>query len=73
MAEPRKRRTREHVLADIGSKYAAYLAALAGCITTPPSEGGDYGYDLYLETFDASGFIENEVVRLQVKASEAFE
>lgn len=70
MADRRKRRTRQHVIADIGAKHVEYLAAKAGLTTLSVPMGADYGIDLTLNTFDANGFIENEAVRIQVKAAE---
>lgn len=70
MTDRRKRRTRQHVIADIACKHVEYLAAKAGFTTLVSPGGSDYGIDIILTTFDGKGFIENEAVRIQVKARE---
>lgn len=63
---PRKQRTRQHVIADIG------VHVVEGCILeagfTAQRLGSDYGYDLVMNTFDEDGYIERGVVFVQVKA-----
>jgi hypothetical protein len=65
---PRKRRTREHVIADIAVNHVERFVYEAG--HTCERIIHDYGYDLKLTTYDSSGYIETEQISLQVKASE---
>jgi hypothetical protein len=65
---PRKRRTRQHVIADLSVHYvegfilrAAYAAQRLG---------SDYGYDLIMWTFDERGYIEPGATYFQCKAME---
>ena len=65
---PRKRRTRQHVIADLSVHYVEGLILEEG--HTAQRLGRDYGYDLFLFTFDEPGYVEPGLVRLQLKASE---
>ena len=68
---PRKRRTRQHVIADLSVHY------VEGCILdeghTAQRVERDYGYDLVLFTFDERGYVEPGLVFLQFKAAEALQ
>jgi hypothetical protein len=68
MNPPRKRRTPEHIRSDIAARYVEFVCAQAGYTTISAPPGADYGVDITVQTFDENGFIENEVIRLQVKA-----
>src|SRR5262249_11030256 len=68
---PRKRRTREHVIADLGVNFVERQALLCGY--TVEKIVHDYGYDLLLFTFDAKGYVENGFVFLQVKATDSLQ
>jgi hypothetical protein len=65
---PRKQRTRQHVIADQS------INRVERCIIDEGHVGErvptDYGYDLYLTTFDKQGYIEPGKVKIQVKAAE---
>lgn len=65
---PRKRRTREHVIADIAMNHVERFVYEAGY--TCERIIHDYGYDLKLTTYDSSGFVEPEQISLQVKATD---
>ncbi len=64
---PRKRRTREHVIADIAVNYVERFIYGAGF--TVERFRHDYGYDLTMTTFDPDGYAEPDRVLFQVKAS----
>lgn len=64
----RKRRTREHIIADLSVNYTERQALLCGY--TVERVRGDYGYDLLLFTYDANGERETGEVYLQVKATD---
>src|ERR1700722_11476924 len=66
---PRKRRTRQHVIADLGVHHVEGFILEEG--HTAQRFGSDYGYDLVMYTFDESGFAETGSVYFQVKASES--
>jgi hypothetical protein len=64
----RKKRTREHVIADLGVNHVEKHVLRCG-FTTQKIEH-DYGIDLFLFTYDSSGESENGAIRLQVKATD---
>ena len=64
----RKRRTREHVIADLAVNHVERHALLCG--HTVERWVFDYGLDLFLVTYDRDGQYENGQVFLQVKATE---
>jgi hypothetical protein len=64
----RKRRTREHVIADLSVHHVEGLALKCGY--TVQRIVADYGYDLWLTTYNEPGEIEIDCVLLQVKASD---
>lgn len=65
---PRKRRTREHVIADLSMNLVERLALL--CWFTVERVRGDYGYDLLLFTYDVDGHPEEGLVLIQTKATD---
>lgn len=65
----RKRRTREHVIADLGVNHVERFVLRCGW--TVERARFDYGIDLMVRTFAATGDIENGEVKLQVKATES--
>jgi hypothetical protein len=67
----RKRRTRQHVIADQCVNYVERFVFDAG--HTAQRVGPDYGYDLYVSTFDDEGFTEPGVVYMQLKATDNIE
>lgn len=65
----RKRRTREHIIADLSVNHAERHALLCGYTVEHPRS--DYGYDLLLSTYDSNGEPENGEVRIQLKATDS--
>jgi hypothetical protein len=64
----RKRRTREHVIADLGVNHVERFVLRTGYTVEPSWH--DYGFDLVLHTYDNNGECENGDVRIQVKATD---
>jgi Domain of unknown function (DUF4365) len=65
---PRKRRTREHVLADLSINYLERHVLRCGC--SIQRMYSDYGYDLVMSTFNVNGEIEGGIIFFQVKATD---
>ena len=65
---PRKRRTRNHVIADQSMNFVERFIYVAGF--TAERVVSDYGFDLTMNTFDADGFVEPGRVVFQMKASD---
>jgi hypothetical protein len=65
----RKRRTREHIIADLSVNFVE--KCILQCGWTVQRFNPDYGLDLLMTTFDRRGEIENGDVRLQVKATDS--
>jgi Domain of unknown function (DUF4365) len=65
----RKRRTREHVIADLSSNHVERFILLCGW--TAQRVMPDYGLDLLMVTFDSRGWVENDFVRFQLKATDS--
>jgi hypothetical protein len=57
---PRKRRTRQHVIADQAVNYVERFIIDGG--HTAQRLSPDYGYDLVLFTYDAEGFVEPDAL-----------
>jgi hypothetical protein len=68
---PRKRRTREHVLADLGVNHVERHMLRCGYAVERVQR--DYGLDLFLWTFASSGEIEDGMIWIQVKATDRLE
>jgi hypothetical protein len=68
---PRKRRTREHVIADQSVNYVERFIIDEG--HTAQRLYGDYGYDLVMFTYDPQGYIEPDSVYFQLKAAETLQ
>jgi hypothetical protein len=66
---PRKRRTRQHVIADLAVHHVEGFVLEEG--HTAQRLNPDYGYDLALFSFDEQGCIEPGVVFFQLKAAES--
>jgi hypothetical protein len=64
----RKRRTREHIIADLSVNHVERHVLLCGY--TVERHRHDYGLDLLLSTYDQNGEVENGDVRLQLKATD---
>jgi hypothetical protein len=69
--EPRKQRTRQHVIADLSVHHVEGVILEEG--HTAERFGSDYSYDLNMRTFDDEGYVEPGVVYFQLKASEALQ
>src|SRR5436309_1383801 len=67
-APQRKRRTREHVIADLAVNHVERQGLLCGYSFEQIVH--DYGLDRILFTYNASGEIEDGEVFLQIKATE---
>src|SRR5579859_4577501 len=65
----RKKRTRAHVIADQSINYVERFIIDAG--HTAQRVNQDYGYDLFLSTYDEEGYVEPDVVAIQLKAAES--
>ncbi len=68
---PRKRRTRQHVIADLSAHHVEGFILEEGHVAQRLSP--DYSYDLLLRTFDEQGFAEPDFVYIQLKAAETLE
>jgi len=64
----RKRRTRQHVIADLSVHHVEGFILEEG--HTAQRVEWDYGYDLFLFTYDERGYAEPGLVVLQLKAAE---
>ena len=64
----RKRRTREHVIADLSVNYVERFVLLCG--HTVEKFSSDYGYDLILCTYSDEGELENGNIYVQLKATD---
>ncbi|HYT93366.1 MAG TPA: DUF4365 domain-containing protein [Gemmataceae bacterium] len=71
MLTPRKRRTRQHVIADLSVHHVERFILEEG--HTSQRLSSDYGYDLALSTYNEQGYIEPGLVYFQLKASETWE
>lgn len=65
---PRKRRTREHIIADQSINHLERFIIDAGHVAERVDK--DYGYDLLMMTFDEDGYAEPGLLLFQVKASQ---
>lgn len=65
----RKRRTRQHIIADLSTNYVE--RTILACGYSIERIGSDYGYDLLMFTYDANGEVENGLVHLQIKATDS--
>jgi hypothetical protein len=68
---PRKKRTREHIIADQSVNHLEHYVIDEG--HTAHRLGSDYGYDLMMSTFDEEGYIEPDAVYFQLKAAESLQ
>jgi hypothetical protein len=67
--EKKKRRTREHVIADLSINHTERQALIAGFAVQRIVR--DYGIDLFIATYDRFGEVENGEIRIQLKATDA--
>ena len=63
-----KRRTREHIIADLSANHVEKHALLCGYSVERVFH--DYGVDLLLYTVGPEGDVENEMVKIQLKATD---
>ena len=63
---PKKKRPREHIIADLAVNYVERFVFLCGYSVEKVEY--DYGYDLIIFTYDSQGEIENGQIYLQLKA-----
>jgi hypothetical protein len=68
---PRKRRTRQHVIADLSVHHVERFILEAG--HTAQRLSSDYGYDVFMSTFDEDGYVEPGSVYFQFKAQESLD
>lgn len=66
---PKKRRTRQHVIAELSANYVERYVILCGFSVERVEH--DYGIDLVLFTYDAKGEIENGQVFIQLKSTDS--
>lgn len=64
----RKRRTRSHIIADLSANHIERHVLLCG--HTVERVIYDYGVDLLLNTYTVEGEIENDTVKIQLKATD---
>lgn len=64
----RKRRTREHIIADLSVNHVERWVLRCGW--TAERKRHDYGIDLFMETYNPNGEVENGWVRFQLKATD---
>ncbi len=65
----RKRRTREHVIADLSVNHVE--REVLRCGWTAERTWHDYGIDLFLETYNSQGEVENGRIVFQLKATDS--
>lgn len=68
---PRKRRTRQHVIADLSVHHVEGFILEEGHAAQRVE--WDYGYDLFLATYDEQGYVEPGLVLIQLKAAETLQ
>jgi hypothetical protein len=64
----KKRRTREHVIADLSANHVEKHALLCGYSVERVVH--DYGIDLWIATYNRDGEIESGEIRVQLKATD---
>jgi len=64
----RKKRVRNHVIADMSVHHLAYQVVKTGFTLEVLTK--DYGFDAWIQTFDANGEIENGQLYVQLKATD---
>ena len=65
---PGKRRTREHVIADLSGNHIERFALRCGWTVQRTTH--DYGIDLTMKTYDSAGEPEHGIVSFQMKATD---
>lgn len=64
----RKRRTRQHIIEDLGFNYIERQVLLAGYTLTQVSK--DYGYDFLMTTYNGNGEVDNGLIFGQLKSTD---
>jgi hypothetical protein len=64
----RKQRVRSHIIAEMSANHFERYALICGYAVQRIEH--DYGIDLLLHTFDENGQIENDTVKIQLKATD---
>ncbi|MGH7134222.1 MAG: DUF4365 domain-containing protein [Pirellulales bacterium] len=64
----RKRRTREHIIADLSANHVERFILRCGWVGQRMYP--DYGIDIYMQTFNENGEIETGTVSIQLKATD---
>lgn len=64
----KKRRTRQHIIEDLGMNYVERQFLLAGYSVQRIYR--DYGYDANVFTYDINGEVENGMILIQLKSSD---
>jgi hypothetical protein len=64
----RKKRTREHIIADLSAHHVE--GHILRCGFTAERVTYDYGVDVYMTTYTAQGEVENDFVLFQLKATD---
>ena len=65
----RKRRTREHVIADLSVNHVE--RQVMRCGWTAERMRHDYGVDLFVETYNSKGEVQNGRIVFQLKATDS--
>lgn len=68
----KKRRTRQHIIEDLGLNHIEKQILLSGNILRRFPDN-DYGYDGMIDTFDEQGEAENLSFRLQLKSTDGIQ
>jgi hypothetical protein len=64
----RKRRTREHLIAEWSLHHVMWVILENGYAAERTEQ--DYGYDLHVTTFDEQGFVEAGAIKVQLKGTD---
>jgi hypothetical protein len=65
----KKRRTRQHIIEDLGLNHIERQILLSGNVLRRFSDY-DYGYDGMIETFNELGEVQNEGIMIQLKSTD---
>jgi hypothetical protein len=65
----RKKRTREHIIAALSENHFERIALLKGFSVERTAH--DYGYDIFLFSYDTNGEMENGYISVQLKATDS--
>lgn len=65
----KKRRTRQHVIEDLGFNFVERQVLLEGYVLE--KQVFDYGYDGFINTFDENGELESGYILVQIKSTDS--